>query len=42
MFQLVTEANDEYCVQYDGTLSRSLCPGLRSFAEWAATIGPRR
>ncbi len=34
MFQIITEANDDYCGHYDLALSRSINPQLRTLAEW--------
>lgn len=34
MFQIITEANEDYCAHYDVALTRSLNPRLQTFAEW--------
>ncbi|MBA3425268.1 MAG: NmrA family NAD(P)-binding protein [Rubrobacter sp.] len=36
MFQIIGEANDDYCGHYDLALSRSINPQLRTLAEWVA------
>ncbi len=36
MFQIIVEANDDYCGHYDLALSRSLNPQLCTLAEWVA------
>ena len=36
MFQIMAEANDDYCGHYDLALSRSINPQLRTLAEWIA------
>ena len=37
MFQIITEANDDYCAHYGLALSRSLNPRLQTIDSWLAT-----
>ena len=37
MFQIITEANDDYCAHYDLARSRSLNPRLQTLDNWLAT-----
>lgn len=41
MFQIITEANEEYCAHYDVAVTRTLNPGLQTFAEWVAASKDR-
>ncbi len=36
MFQIITEANKDYCAHYDVALARALQPRLQTFTEWIA------
>ena len=37
MFQIITEANDDYCAHYDLALSRALHPRLQTLDSWLTT-----
>ncbi len=41
MFQIITEANADYCAHYDVAVTRSLNPRLQTFAEWITAAKDR-